>query len=236
LKYLIHKKQKGMKNGRILFRILVFGSLVALTDCTNQPSVSVPATPPASTTTAATVAPIVPVVPHDAKATAPKPAKQVKRKSVPMAVPKPVTMPDTIKDPPYGGYEPAIGRIPSAIEEYIESVPVPVDEQRVYETYDVQKLPDYPGGRDELFKYIKAHMQFPALAIENNIQGTVALGFIVERDGSLTNIKILKDPGGGCDQEAIRIVKTMPRWAPGEINGTPVRVKYTLPVRFRLPE
>jgi periplasmic protein TonB len=102
------------------------------------------------------------------------------------------------------------------------------------ELTDVQKLPSFPGGEAELMKYLSENIKYPAIARENNIQGTVALSFIVEKNGSLSNVKILKDPGGGCGKEAVRVLETMPRWTPGEANGNPVRVKFTLPVRFRL--
>jgi periplasmic protein TonB len=102
------------------------------------------------------------------------------------------------------------------------------------ELTDVQKLPSFPGGDSELMKYLAENIKYPAIAKENNIQGTVALSFVVEKNGSLSNIKILKDPGGGCGKEAQRVLESMPRWTPGEANGNPVRVKFTLPVRFRL--
>lgn len=105
---------------------------------------------------------------------------------------------------------------------------------KVYETFDIQKLPSFPGGEAELRKFLSENIQYPAIARENNIQGTAALTFVVGKDGTISDVKILKDPGGGCGKEAVRVVGLMPKWTPGEANGNPVKVKFTLPVRFRL--
>ena len=112
--------------------------------------------------------------------------------------------------------------------------PVKVVEDKVYETFDIQKMPSFPGGEGELAKFLQENINYPAIARENNIQGTAALSFVVGKDGTITNVQILKDPGGGCGKEAIRVVQSMPKWQPGEANGNPVKVKFTLPVRFRL--
>jgi periplasmic protein TonB len=112
--------------------------------------------------------------------------------------------------------------------------PVKVVEDKVYETFDIQKMPSFPGGEAELQKFLRDNINYPAIARENNIQGTAALSFVVGKDGTISNVTILKDPGGGCGKEAVRVVNSMPKWTPGEANGNPVKVKFTLPVRFRL--
>ena len=112
--------------------------------------------------------------------------------------------------------------------------PVKVVEDKVYETFDIQKMPSFPGGEAELQKFLRDNINYPAIARENNIQGTAALSFVVGKDGSISNVTILKDPGGGCGKEAVRVVNSMPKWTPGEANGNAVKVKFTLPVRFRL--
>ena len=110
-----------------------------------------------------------------------------------------------------------------------------VVEDKVFETFDIQKPPSFPGGEKELFKYLAENIKYPALARENNLQGVVSLSFVVNKNGSISDVTILKDPvGGGCGKEAIRVVGSMPAWSPGEANGHPVKVRYTLPVRFRL--
>ena len=77
-------------------------------------------------------------------------------------------------------------------------------------------------------------MKYPALALENGIQGNVIVQFIVEKDGSISNTKVIRGVGGGCDVEAQRVIENMPKWTPGRQRGRPVRVQFTLPVRFIL--
>lgn len=103
-----------------------------------------------------------------------------------------------------------------------------------YEPFDVQKPPSFPGGEAELLNYLAKNIQYPPLAREYNIQGVVALTFIIGKDGKVREVKVLKDIGGGCGKEAQRIVESMPPWSPGEANGYAVSVRFTLPVRFRL--
>jgi periplasmic protein TonB len=112
--------------------------------------------------------------------------------------------------------------------------PKKVVEDKTYEMFDIQKPPSFPGGEKELQKFLAENIKYPALARENNIQGNVALTFVVGKDGSVTDIAILKDIGGGCGKEAVRVVNSMPKWIPGEANGNSVKVRFTLPVRFRL--
>lgn len=109
-----------------------------------------------------------------------------------------------------------------------------VVEEKTFEMFDIQKPPGFPGGEPELMKYLAKEIQYPALAKENNIQGVVALTFVVNKDGSVSDVQVVKDIGGGCGKEAVRVVKSMPKWTPGEANGHPVKVRFTLPVRFRL--
>lgn len=84
------------------------------------------------------------------------------------------------------------------------------------------------------FNYLKEHVKYPTLALENGIQGNVIVQFIVEKDGSISNTKVLRGVGGGCDEEAQRVIENMPKWTPGRQRGRPVRVQFTLPVRFIL--
>ena len=115
----------------------------------------------------------------------------------------------------------------------VEAAPPP-EPEKTYEMFDIQKPPSFPGGDAERQKFLAENIKYPALARENNIQGNVVLSFVVGKDGSVSDIQILKDIGGGCGKEAIRVVQAMPKWSPGEANGHPVKVKFTLPVRFRL--
>jgi len=120
-----------------------------------------------------------------------------------------------------------------APSELIVDAPKPVEE-KTYEMFDIQKPPSFQGGESELMKYLGKNIEYPALAKENNIQGAVVLTFVVNKDGSVSDVTVIKDIGGGCGKEAVRVVKAMPRWSPGEANGNPVKVRFTLPVRFRL--
>ena len=109
-----------------------------------------------------------------------------------------------------------------------------VVEDKTYEMFDIQKPPSFPGGERELLKFLAENIKYPPLARENNIQGNVALTFVVNKNGSVSDVTILRDIGGGCGKEAVRVVHSMPKWNPGEANGNPVKVRFTLPVRFKL--
>lgn len=98
----------------------------------------------------------------------------------------------------------------------------------------VEINPEYPGGEGALGKFLQKNIHYPTIAKENNIQGKVYVQFIVERDGSLTDVKVLREPGSGTGDEAMRVLKMSPHWKPGIQNGKPVRVQYTIPVNFTL--
>ncbi len=97
----------------------------------------------------------------------------------------------------------------------------------------VEQMPQPPF---DVQKYLAQNIRYPAAAKEDGIQGRVVLQFVVDKDGSVTNIVIQRDIGGGCGKEAERVVRSMPKWKPGKQNGQPVRVYYTLPVSFKLQE
>ncbi|MCR5658385.1 MAG: TonB family protein [Bacteroidales bacterium] len=120
------------------------------------------------------------------------------------------------------------------IEEY---VPVEVEEEEVQEQeifQIVEEMPAYPGGDQKLMEYVAKNIKYPQIARETGIQGRVFVGFVVEPDGSVSNVKVLRGIGGGCDEEAMRVVKSMPKWKPGKQRGKAVRVSYMLPVNFKL--
>ena len=98
----------------------------------------------------------------------------------------------------------------------------------------VEEMPSFPGGDAARNKFLSENIVYPMQASENGIQGTVYVSFIVNTDGKTENIKILRGIGGGCDEEAMRVVKLMPRWKPGKQNGKMVSVFYTMPVYFKL--
>ncbi|MFM9055236.1 MAG: energy transducer TonB [Bacteroidota bacterium] len=95
-------------------------------------------------------------------------------------------------------------------------------------------MPEFPGGESALFAFLAREIHYPRLARENGISGTVYLRFVVDREGHIREVESLRDIGGGCADEAIRVVKRMPRWSPGKQNGQEVNVLFHLPVRFSL--
>jgi len=106
------------------------------------------------------------------------------------------------------------------------------DENEIFEV--VESMPEFPGGEQALMQYLTKNLKYPASAQDNNIQGRVIVTFVVNRDGSIVDPKIMKSLDAACDKEAVRVIKSMPKWKPGKQRGKAVRVKYTLPVLFRL--
>lgn len=98
----------------------------------------------------------------------------------------------------------------------------------------VEQKPQFPGGDAAMYKWIGEHMKYPEAAAQAGIQGRVVVSFIVEKDGSVSNVKVLRGKDPDLDKEAVRVVRSMPRWQPGKMNGTPVRVTYMLPLNFKL--
>jgi TonB family protein len=115
-------------------------------------------------------------------------------------------------------YKPAINH-----NEPMETVYVVVDE-----------MPTFPGGEEKCIKFIEKNLQYPLKAKDNKVEGVVFVSFVVKPDGTLTNHKVLNWIGYGCDEEALRIVYSMPKWKPGKQGGKAVWVQYTLPIKFSL--
>lgn len=107
-----------------------------------------------------------------------------------------------------------------------------VKEEEIF--VSVEKMPEFPGGETELYKYLNKNLKYPDIAKEQNLQGRVYITFVVEKDGSIANPKVARDIGGGCGEEALRVVRAMPKWTPGKQRTQTVRVQYTLPVIFQL--
>ncbi len=98
----------------------------------------------------------------------------------------------------------------------------------------VEQMPDFPGGTEELMKYLRNKINYPQMARETGIQGTVIVQFVVNKDGKISGVKVLRGIGGNCDEEAVRVVKGMPAWKPGKQNGVAVPVYFQLPIKFTL--
>lgn len=107
------------------------------------------------------------------------------------------------------------------------------DESETVLTYATE-MPSFPGGDSQRLKFLSKNIRYPQQASENGVQGTVFVSFVVKKDGSLSDIKTLRGIGGGCDEEAIRVVKKMPRWNPGYQNGKKVSVLFNMKIDFRL--
>ena len=101
--------------------------------------------------------------------------------------------------------------------------------------YDVaEQMPQFPGGPQALFEYLSRNIKYPVEAEENGIQGRVVVSIVIERDGSVSDVKVVKSVAPSLDKEAVRVISSMPKWIPGKQNGSAVRVKYTMPVTFSL--
>lgn len=98
----------------------------------------------------------------------------------------------------------------------------------------VENQPQFPGGETALASFLKENIKYPFIAQENNIQGRVICNFIVEKNGSLSQVQVIRGVDPSVDKEAVRVIESMPDWIPGKIDGKNVRVRYTLPVTFRL--
>ena len=110
--------------------------------------------------------------------------------------------------------------------------PKPVEENKVFDV--VEQMPSFPGGMGALMSWLSQNIKYPVIAAENGVQGRVIVQFVVEKDGSITDVKVAKSVDPSLDKEAARVVKSMPHWIPGKQNGSAVRVKYTVPVTFKL--
>ena len=123
-------------------------------------------------------------------------------------------------------------------QEVVIAAPVeaPVEEEEEEVVFVVvESMPEFPGGQQALFKYLSENVKYPVIAQENGIQGRVICQFVVNKDGSIVDVEVVRSGGDpSLDKEAVRVIKTMPKWKPGKQRGKPVRVKYTVPVNFKL--
>lgn len=131
------------------------------------------------------------------------------------------------------GNDDANGEVLKAKEVIAEPEPPKHEEEnKVFDI--VEQLPMFPGGQTALMKYLSEHTKYPVVAQENGVQGRVTVQFVVEKDGSISDVHVLRGVDPSLDKEAVRVVKSMPRWTPGKQNGINVRVNYRVPVLFRL--
>lgn len=116
--------------------------------------------------------------------------------------------------------------------EPVKAEPKPEVENKVFDV--VEQMPSFPGGPSALMQYLSSNIKYPVVAQENGVQGRVVVSFVVERDGSITDVQVARSVDPSLDREAQRVVRSMPKWIPGKQNGQAVRVKYNVPVAFRL--
>lgn len=100
----------------------------------------------------------------------------------------------------------------------------------------VEEMPQFPGGEKALMEYIAKNLTYPQEARDKGVEGRVFIGMVIEKDGSVNEVKVLRGIGGGCDEEAVRVIKALPKWKPGKMKGEPVRVSYLMPINFKLAE
>ncbi|HEY9543821.1 energy transducer TonB [Prevotella sp.] len=130
------------------------------------------------------------------------------------------------------GNDDANGEVLKAKEVIAQPEPPKVEEQKVFDV--VEQMPSFPGGPAALMSYLSQNTKYPVVAQENGVQGRVVVSFVVERDGSITDVRVVRSVDPSLDKEATRVVKSMPHWIPGKQNGSTVRVKYNVPVSFKL--
>ena len=162
--------------------------------------------------------------------------KQEEQKPQPVEMPKQTTQLEIVQD----DVEVEDIEINAEIDqkEVIEEVVhVEVEEEEIVEQeifQIVEEMPSFPGGEAKLMEYVAKNIKYPQIARETGIQGRVFVGFVVEPDGSISNVKLLRGIGGGCDEEAMRVIKSLPKWKPGKQRGKAVRVSSQIPVFFKL--
>ncbi len=130
------------------------------------------------------------------------------------------------------GNDETAGEVLKAKEVIAQPEPPKEEETKVFDV--VEQMPSFPGGPAALMQFLSSNIKYPVVAEENGIQGRVVCTFVVEKDGSITDVRVVKSVDPSLDKEAMRVVKSMPKCIPGKQNGSAVRVKYTVPVTFRL--
>ena len=130
----------------------------------------------------------------------------------------------------------SLAQEPSApgTEENIPIIPPKVPESEIVPQVEV--IPQFPGGQSALMRYLSLNLRYPQDAAENNVQGSVLVQFVVCEDGSLCNEQFIRTLGNGCEQEVLRVLRSMPAWKPGTVEGKPVKTYFRLPVTFQLTE
>ncbi len=167
---------------------------------------------------------IIPITKQEVKPPPPPPPKQV---TVINIVKDDVEVEDDIEIDVEADQETEVEDFTPIVEEEEE-----VQEMEIFTV--VESMPTYPGGDAARMKFLQENIKYPQMARESGIQGTVYVTFVVEPDGSVSDVRVLRGIGGGCDEEAVRVIKAMPKWIPGKQRGKPVRVQFNMPIKFTL--
>lgn len=122
------------------------------------------------------------------------------------------------------------------VNEVIETAPAAPEPEKVYTIAMVEQKPEFPGGEQAMYKWLGDHISYPAQASEEGVQGRVVVEFDVSKTGAIENVRVVRGRHPALDKEAVRLVKSMPKWQPGRNNGQPVKVTYTLPISFKLQQ
>lgn len=143
-------------------------------------------------------------------------------------------VPDSlVKDTVPEDVVPLAGEPVEVLEGFVE----PTCDESEPEVYTVvEQMPEFPGGDDKMKEYILSNTQYPQEAMEKGVEGKVFVGFVVEKDGSIGDVELLRGIGYGCDEEAMRVVRSFPKWIPGKHHGEAVKVRYLIPVFFKLED
>ena len=149
-----------------------------------------------------------------------------------------VPLPEGVSDYAVGADAPVLKM--ASVSAYTKDFAIVSVEEEIEESEDeiflmIEEDPEFPGGIDSLYKFVQENIRYPEKALKNNIQGKVYVSFVVEKDGSISNVRVLRDIGGGCGAEAVRVVQLMPKWKPGRVKGKAVRTQFNLPVTFIIP-
>ncbi len=131
---------------------------------------------------------------------------------------------EKVKEPDFSSVTPNFGVVDIPVEVIVEEKEFTI----------VEEMPSFPGGEEALFSYLSTHIDFPQMAVDANITGTVYVQFVVNKKGEIEKFKLLRGIGGGCDEEAQRVILSMPKWNPGKQRGKPVNVRFNMPIRFSL--
>ena len=245
--YELRKDNSKNTNRALVIAILVFVFIISLPTIINKLKGLIPKADQKVKITDVVLLPPPPV--DQTKKPPPPPPEPPKPKVDQIRFPPPVVKPDNEvkeKDPPtvkelavadpgqkdQKGDPNADIRIDEPVGNSDIKQVVEEDPNRIFAS--VEQVPEFPGGNEKFGLFLQKTIRYPAVARENGTQGKVIVTFVCERDGSLTDIKVTRGIGGGCDEEAVRALKQSPKWRPGIQNGRPVRVQYSVPVSFTL--